>query len=256
MVRFLKRVDLITARDGLTVEYLASLGVTANVVRVWDPAFALVPEVYSGPEAQFVQEGCTVGFNLSALVARWWTGGSLQELLQGIAHFLRSLLSDGIRVLLVPHVDKPEGSIEERDTLVFELLRKQDGLDGENVHLLRQGLPAGQIKWLIGRCRCFIGARTHSTIAAVSSGVPTIAIAYSLKARGIWRDIFGNEEYVLPIQELNARALREKWDMLQRNEPQLRQCLAAKQPSMIQGATENSKALRHLLRTRQKRTFT
>lgn len=48
-----------------------------------------------------------------------------------------------------------------------------------------------------------MGGRTHSTIAAYSSGVPTLVMGYSVKARGIARDLFGTEEgYVLPVQSL------------------------------------------------------
>ena len=49
----------------------------------------------------------------------------------------------------------------------------------------------------------FIGARTHATIAAYSSGVPTLVVGYSIKAKGIAKDIFGTyENYVVPVQNL------------------------------------------------------
>ena len=49
----------------------------------------------------------------------------------------------------------------------------------------------------------FVGARTHATIAAYSSCVPTLGVGYSVKARGIARDLFGTEDnYVLPVQTL------------------------------------------------------
>lgn len=60
-----------------------------------------------------------------------------------------------------------------------------------------------KLKGIISRCRFFIGARTHATIAAYSTGVPTLVVGYSVKARGIARDLFGTEEgYVLPVQQL------------------------------------------------------
>ena len=49
-----------------------------------------------------------------------------------------------------------------------------------------------------------MGARTHSTIAAYSSDVPTLVIGYSVKSRGIATDLFGSyENYCLPVQELS-----------------------------------------------------
>jgi polysaccharide pyruvyl transferase WcaK-like protein len=60
-----------------------------------------------------------------------------------------------------------------------------------------------ELKHIISRCRFFIGARTHVTIAAYSSCVPTLVLGYSVKSRGIARDLFGTEVgYVLPVQKL------------------------------------------------------
>ena len=60
-----------------------------------------------------------------------------------------------------------------------------------------------ELKGYIARCRFFIGARTHSTIAAYSSGVPTLVLGYSVKSKGIAKDLFGTyENYVLTVQQL------------------------------------------------------
>ena len=61
------------------------------------------------------------------------------------------------------------------------------------------------IKGYISRCELFIGARTHATIAAYSTGVPTLVLGYSVKARGIAKDLFGTEEnYVIPVQTIDS----------------------------------------------------
>ena len=50
-----------------------------------------------------------------------------------------------------------------------------------------------------------IAARTHASIAAYSTGVPTLVTGYSVKARGIAKDIFGDYQgYVCPVQELSS----------------------------------------------------
>lgn len=60
-----------------------------------------------------------------------------------------------------------------------------------------------ELKGIISQCSFFVGARTHATIAAYSTGVPTLVVGYSVKARGIARDLFGTEDgYVLPVQNL------------------------------------------------------
>lgn len=51
----------------------------------------------------------------------------------------------------------------------------------------------------------FIGARTHATIAAYSTCVPTLVIGYSVKSKGIARDIFGTDEgLVIPTSEITG----------------------------------------------------
>ena len=61
-----------------------------------------------------------------------------------------------------------------------------------------------QLKSIISNAECFIGARTHATIAAYSSTVPTLVVGYSVKAKGIAKDLFGTyANYVIPVQQLN-----------------------------------------------------
>lgn len=51
-----------------------------------------------------------------------------------------------------------------------------------------------EIKYLIGRCDFFIGARMHACIAALSQCIPTVSIAYSDKFIGVMKSI-GMESY-------------------------------------------------------------
>ena len=78
----------------------------------------------------------------------------------------------------------------------------------------------------------FIGARTHATIAAYSTCVPTLVLSYSVKSRGIARDIFGTEEhYVLPVQELqDPDELANGFDWLSANEMTVRDHLIKTMP--------------------------
>ena len=85
-----------------------------------------------------------------------------------------------------------------------------------------------ELKGYIKRCRFFVGARTHSTIAAYSTGVPTLVTGYSVKARGIARDLFGSEQsFVLPVQELDRpEELSQAFFWITEHEKQIREQLA------------------------------
>ncbi len=75
------------------------------------------------------------------------------------------------------------------------------------------------IKGLYQPLRDVYRARTHATIAAYSSCVPTLVVGYSIKARGIAKDLFGTDEgYVLPVQALAKKEdLVNAFDWLYQN---------------------------------------
>ena len=76
--------------------------------------------------------------------------------------------------------------------------------------------PAALLKGYISKCSFFVGARTHSTIAAYSTGVPTLVIGYSVKSRGIATDLFGAyENYVIPVQDIcDPQALIRSYEFI------------------------------------------
>ena len=129
-----------------------------------------------------------------------------------------------------------------------ELLNSADKINGFDFSILPSGVIHGDIfpdnvllddyncmelKGFISKCRLFIGARTHATIAAYSTCVPTLVIGYSVKAKGIAKDIFGTyKNYVLPVQSLkNKDDLINGFDWLKNNEDSIRQHLKNFMPS-------------------------
>ena len=101
------------------------------------------------------------------------------------------------------------------------------------------------LKSIIAGCRFFVGARTHATIAAYSSCVPTLVVGYSVKSRGIARDLFGIEEhYVIPIQEItNDWQLIDSIKWLMENEQSMKQHLEAVMPQYVERAVEAGRKL-------------
>src|SRR5699024_5005231 len=95
-----------------------------------------------------------------------------------------------------------------------------------------------QLKNIISKSVFFIGARTHATIAAYSTCVPTLVIGYSVKARGIAKDLFGTEDkYVLPVQKLrNEYDMVNSFKSLYAKKGNIRQYLSQIMPSYIDKA--------------------
>ena len=105
------------------------------------------------------------------------------------------------------------------------------------------------LKGIISSYRFFVGARTHATIAAYSSCVPTLVAGYSVKARGIAKDLFGQEAgYVVPVQKISTNeALIKDFKGILENEKEIKTRLERIMPDYKQSAKAASKLISDLL---------
>jgi polysaccharide pyruvyl transferase WcaK-like protein len=114
------------------------------------------------------------------------------------------------------------------------------------VFCLNDKLSAAETKWVISRCRAFAGARTHSTIAAISSAVPTLSLAYSRKARGLNQDIFGHQEFCLQPPEITPTNIAERMANLLASSDAIAKHLAGLLPGIRERALNAGAILRRL----------
>lgn len=242
MLDDLRGFDLITARESITFAALRERGL--DRARLYpDPAFAMEEERLPLPPGW--RAGQMVGLNLSALIERYerTPGGALSACAELIRHVLARTECG---VALVPHVT---GRPSDDRFPLGDLYREFRG-DGR-VLMLPGGLNAPQTKGYVSRCRYFVCARTHASIAAYSTGVPTLVLGYSVKARGIARDLFGAETgLVLPVQELaDGRQLVRLFDSLREREGELRARLAEAVPEMQRALKTAGAEIRRLVET-------
>lgn len=188
----LARYDLITAREPITYELLKPIN--PNTVRVADPAFTM--ERVDLPLPAAFRPGATVGVNVSPLIMKYGTESGL--ILKNYENMLRYILEQtDMNVCLVPHVVWKNNDDREPAQYLYDEFRATGRV------CMVDDYKATELKGYIARCRFFVGARTHATIAAYSTYVPTLVVGYSVKSRGIALDLFGEEEnYVLPVQKL------------------------------------------------------
>jgi len=195
VIEDLKMYDLITARESITNDALLYKGIKSYLIP--DSAFALKP-IYLDLPIGF-EEGNTIGINLSSLIQGL-------ESSKGIAFENYKTLVDYIikntsyQIALIPHVIQSFNDDLKTLTKLYEIYK-----DTNRIVLIGEG-NCMELKGYIARCEMFIGARTHSTIASYSSCIPTLVVGYSIKSRGIAKDLFGSEEnYVLPVQNLKEK---------------------------------------------------
>lgn len=213
--------DLITARESISFEALKA--VNPNTVLVPDPAFTLERVDLPLPEGWI--EGKMVGVNASPLILQSGRDGEL--VMEAYKRLIRRILdATDCSVALIPHVVWENND----DRIPLKILYEAFAETGRVI--LLEDHNCMEQKGYIARCRMFIGARTHATIAAYSSCVPTLVLGYSVKSRGIARDLFAAEEnYVIPVQGMtDPEALAEGFAWLLANEEAIRICLEKTMP--------------------------
>ncbi len=239
VVEDMKRYALITSRESVTTEALRLAGVTENVKQYPDPAFCLQAEEFPLP-ANFAQ-GRTIGINISPMIVdhekvEGITLANYKKLMEHI------LTSSDYSIALIPHVVRSNND----DRLVLSKL--YEDYKGNDRVILFEDMPCRKLKYIISKCRAFVGARTHATIAAYSSTVPTLVVGYSVKARGIARDLFGTEEnYVLPVQALaRPQELINAYEWIMEREEEIRARLAEIMPKYRMKAAEAGDEVRRI----------
>lgn len=228
MIEHLKKYESITVRETISYNYLKGLGLI-DVKLVADPAFNLNVEEFAFQEKSVLKAPeKLLGLNVSPLINEFRGGSNdVKSLDQEVLEFILKVLKNtDYSVLLVPHVDPLDGGIVNSDShYMKKILVRLSEEDKARVTLLPNTLNASQLKYAISKCRFFIGARTHSTIAAFSTGVPTISIAYSIKAKGLNNDLFGSEKYILETSCLSADTLMKSLNLLEKDEAEIKSIL-------------------------------
>lgn len=212
----MKLYDHIMTRESLTYEAIRPYNSHSYLAP--DPAFYMeLPKESAYPA---LPKGEYVGLNVSPLILKHEHSEGI--VLKNVINLIEYVLnSTNYSVLLIPHV-VIEGN---DDRTVLRTIKEQ--FENDDRVVLIEDRNAQELKLVISQCKMFIGARTHATIAAYSTFIPTLVIGYSVKARGLAKDIFGDwNQYVLPVQEVQKEdQLIEYFDWLNRNQDEIRRHL-------------------------------
>lgn len=237
VIEDLKGFDLITARETFTYELLKDIN--PNTVKVADPAFLLDRIDLALPNG-FIENN-TVGINISPLIMDY---GEDSVILENYENLIKYIIDyTDMNICLIPHVvweynndQKPIDYLYQKFSETRRICRINDG-------------NCCELKGYIARCRFFVGARTHATIAAYSTLVPTLVVGYSIKSRGIAHDLFGTDKkYVLPVQNLNsANNLTQAFQWIVQNEDAIRKCLKNVIPTYKEQARSAKDAFERIL---------
>lgn len=222
----LNMYDLILARETLTYNALLEAGINRNTVLMPDSAFRLNTIKLPLPD-NFI-EGETIGINMSQLVIS--ANEKDNVVFNNYVKLIKYIIENtNYNIALIPHVFWNGSNDYETMKDMYNLFSYTNRI------CLIEKHSAEELKGYIARCKIFIGARTHATIAAYSSCVPTLAIGYSVKAKGIAIDLFGEyEKYIVEAQKFkNEDELLNAFLYIEKNCTKIKQHLQQKIPEYI-----------------------
>lgn len=215
----LLRYKYIFAREQLTYQGLLDKGIPKEkVVKVCDPAFFLDRKEVPLPEG--FSAGNTVGLNVSECVIKE-DGDYVYE---NVLHMARYILDHtDMSICLIPHVYDIQKNV--CDWPILQKIRAD--LNSDRVCMVEQEYDCEQLKYIISHCRFMVCARTHASIAAYSTEVPTLVLGYSVKSKGIARDLFGTDEkFVVSYTDLTEKhELTDAFVYIMTHEQEIRDCL-------------------------------
>ena len=217
----LHKYSLIYARESITYQALCENGFKDKSILYPDPAFILESEKVVLP-LNFGENGI-VGINVSPLVKK--NGKNQNIVIDNYCSLIDWILNNTfMSVILIPHVVWEESDDREILEYIYSKFNYNPRI------LIIDDQNCMRLKGYISKCRFFVGARTHSTIAAYSSNIPTLVMGYSVKAKGIAKDLFGTyENLVLPVQELDSnKILTDAFKLLMKNEIEIQNKLKEK----------------------------
>lgn len=252
IVKDLLQYHTIIARESITYEALKQMvekktagqtyvqeGSLPRILCFPDPAFTLPKRELLLPDG--FAAGNTVGINVSPMIQdNESKSGITMESYKALLTFI--IENTDMQIALIPHVvwkrnddRKPVHELYEAFKATGRVVEIPDG-------------TCEELKGFISRCRFFVGARTHATIAAYSACVPTLVVGYSVKARGIAKDLFGTEEkYVIPVQSLqNKEDLVKGFQWLFSHEAEIKSKLKEIMPSYKEKALQTGKEVDRL----------
>ncbi len=253
--RVLDRVTLITAREEQSFDYVRSLGIakpslelTADVAFLLECAHSKRVDPILAAEGVSAADAPLVGIAASGLLGHRFRPGNpdqLDALLARVADHLIEKL--GVTVVLLSHVLGPGAARDDRAVArrVYEKLAHKHG-----ARLVLGDYRPEELKGVIGRLELFVGMRMHANIAALGMGVPTVAIAYSRKTRGIMQ-MLGQQRWVCEIDSLTSEALCEMLESLWGQRDHVRDELQDQRGAVEQRARENALLVRRLVESRR-----
>lgn len=185
------------ARDPISLQRLTKDGITALEAAdvVFTTTGAQPPE---GAIADWIEASTApmVSVNVSGLIQR------RANLVPEFAALIDSLVQQGYRVVLIPHVIRPGD-----DDLAACRAAHDRVIEKGSVLLVEEALRPAEVAWIASKSKAVLTGRMHLAILALNQGVVPVVLATQGKVEGLLH-LFGLDDFALtPDPGVGVRAL-------------------------------------------------
>jgi len=194
---YLRIPERIVIRDKTSFDYLRESGHSMeNIVLGADLAFLFDQyKTYKLDEtwSSLAKIEKKIGFNISKGFAKY-EKIDYEKYISRLVFLINKFLEQhpDYTVILVPHVFDGGNDDAEACSDIKKLVMSSRLVNLEDLDKNLDVKPAECFKKLISTFDLFVSIRMHSSIASLSSSVPTLLFYYSIKAEGLMRLFFGN----------------------------------------------------------------
>jgi colanic acid/amylovoran biosynthesis protein len=212
--RVLDKVDKIYIREKISKEWLKKINCeNKSLTIVPDSAFCMEAQQSELVDKMFNEIKENHNGPIVGLTARDWNFPEVNDTafyrkkyinsIQETIKFIEEKYNG--KVLLMPQVLGPNPFNDDR-IISKEIL---DGINSKYAELINYDFHPRELKYFYSKMDMFIGTRMHSNIFALSSNIPTVAINYEHKTKGIM-ELLKLDDYVLDINDITAEGLIKK----------------------------------------------
>lgn len=217
-------------RERISRDYLLDMKITVPIHVVPDLSFLLAPASEDRISEIISNERLDVGHPLVGIAIRENMIQNLDLIAEVVNHLI---LTMDARIIFVPHTSiSPAGGhfyCIDPKFRAKEIIKKVKVK--ENVSSIENEYTVEELRGIIGKCDVFVGGFMHANLSALSMCVPTLALSYSHKTEGIM-NLVGLDEFVLPLNDLDAAQLINKIEKLYNNHDELEEKLRQRIPTL------------------------
>jgi len=213
---FFNKCSYISVREKISIENLTDIGIKREKIHlVADTAFLLEP---SPKNLDFRQEGKKlIGISVSKFATKYgFCFGKERNPYNGFNNYMAKLIDWMVeelntKVIMIPHVVQIYRDDYQTAKDILDKVKNKS-----QVEILDRDLDASELKKAISYCDLVIASRMHAAIAALSTHVPVIGIAYSHKMIGICNSL-GIIDYI-NIKDLDWKITNKIQEVLARHD--------------------------------------